>query len=158
MKIKMLVMDVDGTLTDGHIYMSAAGEAMKAFHSQDGYGIAQILPKLGIMPVIITGRTSQIVANRAAELKITRLYQGASDKLPLLQTVAAELGVCAEEIAYIGDDLNDLTCMQYCGLTGCPADAVPEIRETVNFVSSRNGGQGAVREFIDMIQKQYDES
>ena len=131
--------------------MSAAGEAMKAFHSQDGYGIAQILPKKGITPVIITGRNSQIVANRAAELKITRLHQGVSDKLPVLKAIAAELGAAPEEIAYIGDDLNDLACMQYCGLTGCPADAVPEIRKAVDFVSSRDGGRGAVREFVDYI-------
>ena len=154
MKIKILVMDVDGTLTDGHIYMSPDGEAMKAFHCQDGYAIAQILPKLGIAPVIITGRNSKIVANRAAELKITHLYQGVSDKLPVLKAIAAELDATAEEIAYIGDDLNDLDCIQYCGLTGCPADAVPEIRDIVDFVSSRDGGRGAVREFVDMIRKQ----
>lgn len=155
MKIKMLVMDVDGTLTDGCIYMGPNGEAMKAFHSQDGYAIAQVLPRLGIAPVIITGRKSDIVANRAAELKIRHLYQGVADKLPRLRELAAELGVEAEEIAYIGDDLNDLDCIRYCGFTGCPADAVPEIRQAVDFVSSRNGGRGAVREFVDVIQKRY---
>ena len=155
MKIKMLVMDVDGTLTDGCIYMGPNGEAMKAFNCQDGYAIAQILPKLGITPVIITGRRSAIVANRAAELKITHLHQGVADKLPKLQEIAAELGAAAAEIAYIGDDLNDLDCMRYCGFTGCPGDAVPEIREIADFVSNRNGGRGAVREFVDLIKKQY---
>ena len=150
--IKILVMDVDGTLTDGCIYMGPQGEAMKAFHAQDGYAIAQILPKLGITPVIITGRNSQIVANRASELRITHLHQGVSDKLSLLQEIARELGADREAVAYIGDDLNDLDCIRWCGLTGCPADAVPEIRSAVDFVSSRNGGRGAVREFIDFIR------
>ena len=150
--IKMLVMDVDGTLTDGCIYMGPQGEAMKAFNCQDGHGIAQILPKLGITPVIITGRNSQIVANRAAELKISHLHQGIYDKLPLLQEIARELGAGREEVAYIGDDMNDMDCINWCGLTGCPADAVPEIRAAVDFISSRNGGRGAVREFIDHIR------
>ena len=151
-KIKILVMDVDGTLTDGCIYMGSQGEAMKAFNAQDGYAIAQILPTIGITPVIITGRNSQIVANRAAELKITHLHQGVHDKLSLLREIAREQGAAREEVAYIGDDLNDLDCIRWCGLTGCPADAVPEIRSAVDFVSSRNGGRGAVREFIDYIR------
>lgn len=153
MKIKMLVMDVDGTLTDGHIYMGANGELMKAFHAQDGYGIAQILPKLGIVPVIITGRTSDILEKRAAELKITRLYQGIGDKLALLRILAAEMEAAPEEIACIGDDLNDLECIRFCGFTGCPADAVPPIVSAVNYVCRREGGRGAVREFIDHIAK-----
>ena len=150
--IKMLVMDVDGTLTDGCIYMGPQGEAMKAFNAQDGYGIAQILPKLGITPVIITGRSSQILENRAAELKITQLHQGIHDKLTLLQKIAQELGAEQQGVAYIGDDLNDLDCIRWCGFTGCPADAVPEIRAAVNFVSSKTGGRGAVREFVDYIR------
>ena len=144
-------MDVDGTLTDGCIYMGTEGEAMKAFNCQDGYGIAQILPKLGIVPVIITGRSSKIVEQRASELKITHLHQGVADKLSKLKEVAAEFGVAADEIAYIGDDLNDLECIRYCGLTACPADAVPAIQETVQFVCNRTGGNGAVREFIDKL-------
>lgn len=149
MNIKMLVMDVDGTLTDGHIYIGAEGEMMKAFHVQDGYAIAHILPQKGIVPVIITGRKSRIVEKRAEELKITHLYQGVTDKLTMLKKVAAELEVDASRIAYIGDDVNDLECMRYCGLTACPADAVPAVCESVDYVCSRNGGRGAVREFIE---------
>lgn len=152
--IKMLVMDVDGTLTDGHIYMGPEGEAMKAFNCQDGYAIAQLLPKLGIIPVIITGRRSKIVKKRAAELKITHLYQGVADKLPVLQKLAEELGISREEIAYIGDDLNDRECLRYCGFSACPADAVPEIIDLVQYVCKRDGGRGAVREFVDFIGKQ----
>ena len=151
MRIKMLVMDVDGTLTDGHIYVGAEGEMMKAFHVQDGYGIAHILPQLGITPVIITGRSSQIVQKRAAELKITHLHQGIGDKLSKLREVAAELNVTAEEIAYIGDDVNDLDCIRWCGCTACPADAVPEVLAAVDYVCKRDGGRGAVREFIDDV-------
>ena len=151
MKIKMLVMDVDGTLTDGHIYVGAEGELMKAFHVQDGYGIAHILPQLGITPVIITGRSSAIVEKRAAELKIRHLHQGIGDKLAKLREVASELGAAAEEIAYIGDDVNDLDCIRWCGCTACPANAVPEVLTAVDYVCHRNGGRGAVREFIDSV-------
>jgi 3-deoxy-D-manno-octulosonate 8-phosphate phosphatase (KDO 8-P phosphatase) len=156
MKIKMLVMDVDGTLTDGCIYIGAEGEAMKAFHVQDGYAIAHLLPKLGITPVIITGRSSKIVEKRASELKITHLHQGISDKLAKLKEVAAQLGVSSDEIAYIGDDLNDLDCIRYCGHTACPADAVPEVLRSVDYICKRNGGRGAVREYIDfLIEENY---
>lgn len=152
MKIRMLVMDVDGTLTDGHIYMGPGGEAMKAFDCKDGYAIGQMLPKMGIVPVIITGRNSEIVANRAKELHIEQLYQGVADKLPLLQEIAAEHGLTAEEIAYIGDDLNDLACLQYCGLTACPHDAVETVRALVDCVCAHDGGRGAVRDFVEWIQ------
>lgn len=151
MKIKMLVMDVDGTLTNGHIYVGPEGEHMKAFHVQDGYGIAHILPQLGIVPVIITGRSSKIVEKRAGELKITHLHQGVLDKLGKLKEVAAQLGVTAEEIAYIGDDINDLDCIRYCGYTACPADAVCEVQDAVDYVCKRDGGRGAVREFIGLL-------
>ena len=150
--IKMLVMDVDGTLTDGHIYIGAEGEMMKAFHVQDGYAIAHILPTKGIVPVIITGRSSRIVEQRAKELKISHLHQGIADKLSKLKEVAAALGVTADEIAYIGDDVNDLDCIHYCGLTACPADAVPVVRKAVKYICTRNGGSGAVREFIDKFR------
>lgn len=112
MKIKLLVMDVDGTLTDGRIYVGAQGEVMKAFDVRDGYAIAHVLPVHGIVPVIITGRSSEIVVQRAKELKITELYQGVSDKLAKLQKAAAKYGATPEEIAYIGDDLNDLPCIR----------------------------------------------
>lgn len=151
MKIKMLVMDVDGTLTDGHIYVGADGEMMKAFHVQDGYAIAHILPEKNIIPVIITGRSSKIVEKRAQELKITHLHQGIKDKLARLKEVAAAVGAGPEEIAYIGDDLNDLDCIRYCGCTACPADAVPEVLEAVDYVCQRDGGRGAVREFIGTL-------
>lgn len=144
-------MDVDGTLTDGHIYIGAQGETMKAFHVQDGYAIAHLLPMEGIIPAIITGRSSEIVQQRAGELKITELYQGVKDKLSRLKLVAEKHHVLPEEIAYIGDDLNDLDCIRYCGLSACPADAVPVVIDEVDYVCTRDGGRGAVREFIDHL-------
>lgn len=119
MSIKMLVMDVDGTLTDGRLYIGAKGELMKSFDVKDGYAIAQ-LKKNGIEPVIITGRKSDIVLMRAKELKITELYQGIEDKLSKLQEILLKRKILPEEVAYIGDDLNDIQCMKYCGLSGCP--------------------------------------
>lgn len=151
MKIKMLVMDVDGTLTDGRIYIGSQGEVMKAFDVKDGYGIVQ-LSKSGVIPVIITGRKSDIVAERAKELHITELYQGIDDKLMKLKEVAAKYQLSSDEIAYIGDDLNDLACIQFCGLTACPKDAVDKVKQQVEYVCNNIGGYGAVREFIAQIE------
>lgn len=148
MKIKLLVMDVDGTLTDGKIYMGENGEVMKAFNIKDGYAIAHMLPEMGIIPVIITGRKSKIVENRAKELGIIELYQGVVNKLDQLKKVAEKYKAATEEIAYIGDDLNDLECIEYCGVAVCPADAVEKVKRKVTYVCQSNGGEGAVREFI----------
>lgn len=145
-------MDVDGTLTDGKIYMSASGEAFKAFNIKDGYTI-YTLDKIGIIPVIITGRESKIVERRAEELKIKECYQGISDKLVKLQEVAAKHGVSMEEIAYIGDDYNDLACMEVCGFTGCPQDAEEDIKPKVDYVCQMKSGEGALREFVKQIIK-----
>lgn len=152
MKIKLLVMDVDGTLTDGKIYMGENGEVMKAFNVKDGYAIAHMLPEMGIIPVIITGRKSKIVENRAKELGITELYQGVGDKLAQLKIVAEKYNAAPEEIAYIGDDLNDLECIEFCGVTACPVDAVEKVKKTVNLVCNKKAGEGAVRDFIENIK------
>lgn len=149
--IKLLVMDVDGTLTDGKIYMGPDGEAMKAFDVKDGYAIAHMLPEMGIVPVIITGRESQIVANRAKELGITELYQGVSNKLDQLKKVAEKYSTPPEELAYIGDDLNDLECIEYCGFSACPNDAVEEIKNAVDYVCKYDGGRGSVRCIIGAL-------
>lgn len=147
MKIKMLVMDVDGTLTDGRIYIGANGEIMKAFDVKDGYGIVKARES-GIIPVIITGRESEIVKTRAKELNIEELHQGIHDKLSKLKAIAEKYNVDVAEIAYIGDDLNDIECIQHCGVTACPSDAVDEIKNAVDYVCKAEGGRGAVREFI----------
>ena len=153
MKIKLLVMDVDGTLTDGKIYMGENGEVMKAFNVKDGYAIAHMLPEMGIIPVIITGRKSKIVENRAKEIGITELHQGVRDKLAVLKNVAEKYNASPYEIAYIGDDINDLDCIEYCGVTACPADAVDGVKRKVTYVCKKNSGEGAVREFICKIEE-----
>lgn len=149
--IKYLVMDVDGTLTDGKIYMGNDGEMMKAFDIKDGCGIHDILIPAGISPVIITGRSSKILENRCKELGITNLHQGIRNKIEKLLTITTDLST----VAYIGDDINDLSCMEPIketgGLVGCPADAVQKVIDLADFVSKRNGGNGAVREFIEWI-------
>jgi len=151
--IKFLVMDVDGTLTDGKIYMGQNGEMMKAFNIKDGYGIHDILIPAGISPVIITGRKSDIVLNRCSELGIEQVSQAVSDKAAELRRITK----CLAEVAYVGDDLNDMSCMQAVkeagGLIGCPADAAEEVRAIADFVATKNGGEGAVREFIEWIVK-----
>ena len=143
-------MDVDGTMTDGKIYMSPQGECMKAFHIKDGYQIAR-LSNYGITPIIITGRQSEILLQRCRELGITEVHQGVDDKLEKLIEILNGLNCSLNQTAYIGDDLNDLECMEACGLSACPADAVQEIIRNVDYVCGKKGGEGAVREFIEYI-------
>lgn len=150
MRIKFLVMDVDGTLTDGKIYMSGSGELFKAFNIKDGYTI-YTLDKIGIVPVIITGRLSDIVARRAEELRIKECHQGISDKLAKLQDIMQRYGATLDEVAYIGDDYNDLECMRLCGYSACPADAEDDIKQQVDYVCKTKAGEGAVREFVKKI-------
>lgn len=154
MKIKALVMDVDGTLTDGRIYIGPDGECMKAFNVKDGYGIAQVLPKHGILPIIITGRASAITERRAEELNIHCLYQNVSNKVSVLKKIMDEYKLVSDAVAYIGDDLNDLPAMKVCGCVGCPNDSAKKVIEYADYVCTKNGGAGAVREFIDYIVKE----
>lgn len=155
--IKYFVMDVDGTLTDGKIYMGTDGEFVKAFDIKDGCGIHDLLIPSGIVPVIITGRTSQIVRNRCQELGIKALYQGISNKKEKLEEILRQNGDSYADVAYIGDDINDLECMKAVllkgGLVGCPQDAVKEVKNISSFVSNKNGGAGAVRDFVEWVLK-----
>lgn len=155
--IKLFIMDVDGTLTDGSIYISPDGECMKAFNVKDGHGIKK-LKKYGIIPIIITGRNSQIAVRRANELGIDGLFQGIDDKRAKVHELAKEYGCKYDslsgkyiDIAYIGDDENDIGAMQVCGCAGCPEDAVETVKSEVDFIADKQGGKGAVREFIEYI-------
>lgn len=154
---KLLFMDVDGTLTDGKIYMGKGGEEVKAFNIKDGYAIANILPQKKIVPVIITGRESEIVSRRAEELGIGCCLQNVKDKKPEMIKVANSYGIFQNEngilpgTAYIGDDVPDYDCMKIAEKRGCPKDAVDAIKQISDFVSTQNGGDGAVREFIEWI-------
>lgn len=149
--IRYLVMDVDGTLTDGKIYMGNDGEVMKAFNIKDGCGIFDILIPAGITPIIITGRNSRIVENRCSELGIKEIHQGVSNKIEKLLNITNNLS----SVAYIGDDINDLSCMlsvkEAGGVVGCPKDAMKKVKELADFVAEHNGGDGAVRDFIEWV-------
>lgn len=149
--IKILVMDVDGTLTDGSVNIGQNGEIYKQFNAKDGYGIAHILPLKSITPVIITGRNSNILKIRSEELKIQYLYQGIDDKLVLLNELLKKWGFEYKNVAYIGDDLNDLPCIEKASVTACPNDAIEYLKNIVDYVAKSGGGQGAVREFIDWL-------
>lgn len=150
-RIKFLFMDVDGTLTDGKLHISSAGESFKSFYARDGYGIRYILPQYGITPVIITGRSSEIVSYRAEELGIQAVYQNIADKAGCVREIAATYQLSSAEMAYIGDDLNDLPAMELCGVRGCPVDAVSAVKKICGYVCINPGGGGAVREFIDWL-------
>lgn len=150
MDIKVLVMDVDGTLTDGKIYMSDKGEIMKAFNVKDGYAISH-LKDYDIIPVIITGRKSEILRKRCEELNIVEYYQGVNNKVYKLRYILDKLNCTFTQTAYIGDDINDLDCILLCGLTGAPSDSASIVLKSVDYKCKAKGGNGAVREFIDYI-------
>ncbi len=162
-KINYLVMDVDGTLTDGKIYMGNDGEMMKAFNIKDGCGIHDILLPAQIVPVIITGRRSRILENRCKEIGIDSLFQGISNKVEQLKLFLSNVGSGLSKVAYIGDDINDLACMKEVknagGVIGCPNDAADSVKSIANYISVKNGGEGAVRDFIEHIvyHSEYDE-
>lgn len=150
--IKLLVMDVDGTLTDGSIFIGEHGEIMKRFNCKDGYAIQNILPQMQVVPAIITGRESEILVRRCEELHIKYLVQNCQNKVGALSEIIGELGIKMSEVAYIGDDLNDLACMRQVGYRGCPHDAAEEIKVICEYVCVSDGGRGAVREFIEWIR------
>ena len=149
-KIKLLALDVDGVLTDGSIYISPAGEVFKGFNAKDGMGISCAL-RSGLQIAVITGRQSPIVERRCEELGITLLQQGVKDKRLALQQMAQELGLVREEIAYMGDDLNDIPAFKASGLNLVPADAAMEVLTVADIITKASGGRGAVREAITMI-------
>lgn len=156
MSFKLFVMDVDGTLTDGKIYITEKGEAFKSFDVKDGYAIKNILHSIGMKSAIITGRISEIVQKRAEELDIDWVYQGISNKKECLQVLIKEHGYHKENVIYMGDDLNDLECMEMAGYSCCPADAHERVKERADYVANKCGGAGAVREVIDMLNaKEY---
>ena len=149
-KVRLLLLDVDGILTDGRLYFSNSGEESKAFHSLDGHGI-KMLMLAGIPVGIITGRESNIVTKRAADLGIDILYQGREDKIDVLKEIIANKGIEAHAIAYAGDDLPDLPVLQAVGLSFSVPGAHPDVKGAVNAITKRCGGEGAVREITDFI-------
>ncbi len=151
-KIKLLVCDVDGVFSDGRIYLGNDGEELKAFHTKDGFGI-KALGSSGVDVAIITGRRSSIVANRMSALNVKHIVQGQEDKLPALISLAQQLGLSLNEIAYIGDDIPDLACILHVGLGIAVQDAHPSVLAQANYTTFVRGGFGAVREVCDLIMQ-----
>ena len=149
-RIRFLILDVDGVMTDGGLYYSADGVEFKRFNAQDGYGIV-CARECGLGIGIISGRETPIVAARARALGINDVYQGAADKVEAMRAIQARYGLEDDQIAYIGDDVFDLPLLSVVGLSAAPKNARPEVRRRVHFVTSASGGEGAVRELIDFI-------
>lgn len=148
--IRLVCFDVDGTLTDGRLIFDSQGHESKAFHVHDGQGL-RLLEDSGIAVALITARQSRIVQARGSDLRLKYVYDGVSDKLAVLQSICAQEGLSLSQVAYMGDDYPDLACLQSVGLSACPADAMPAIRNSVHWCSSRPGGLGAARELADRI-------
>ena len=148
--IRLLVMDVDGVMTDGKITYTSDGQELKSFNIKDGLGIKRAQAS-GIETAIITGRTSPMVERRARELGIAHLVQGREDKLSALSALVDQMNLSLVQVAYIGDDLPDLTAIESVKLGACPADAATEVKSKANWVSTRAGGDGCVREICDLL-------
>ncbi|MGI5862265.1 MAG: KdsC family phosphatase [Myxococcales bacterium] len=151
-KVELLVLDVDGVLTDGGLYYGHDGEAMKRFDVRDGHGLT-LARRVGLRAAILTARRSQIVQVRGEELGISPVFQGRKDKLAGFEELLADTGLAPEQTAYVGDDLNDLGPLALAGLSACPADACAEVRRAVHYVARAAGGHGAVREIVELLLK-----
>lgn len=149
-RVEVLVLDVDGTLTDGGMYYGATGEAMKKFDTRDAKGL-QLLRESGVRLAVITGENSAAVTARMRKLRIDDYHPGIENKLPLLKRLAAEWEVPLTNIAYMGDDVGDAACLQHAGFRLCPANAVPEIMRLCDYITTAPAGAGAVREACDLI-------
>jgi 3-deoxy-D-manno-octulosonate 8-phosphate phosphatase (KDO 8-P phosphatase) len=149
-KIKVVAMDLDGVLTDGRIIMDSNGVETKNFDVQDGFGIV-FLRKCGIKTAILSARESGVVAHRAEDLKIDKVYVGAYPKLGAYERMLEEFKVRDEEVCFIGDDLADLAVMRRCGVSVAVANAVSEVKQIADYVTVRQGGRGAVRETVELI-------
>lgn len=149
-KIKLLAFDVDGVMTDGSVTYDENGVEYKTFNVKDGHGIVRA-NKSGFITAIITARNNGTVQHRAENLKITEIYQGQKYKLPALEEIMSKYGFTYENVAYMGDDIPDICILEKVGIASCPNDAVDEVLNICNFISSKNGGRGAVRELCDYI-------
>jgi 3-deoxy-D-manno-octulosonate 8-phosphate phosphatase (KDO 8-P phosphatase) len=151
-QIKLLLSDVDGVLTDGGIIIDDHGLETKRFNVKDGHGI-KLLQRAGIEVALLTGRTSKVVSHRAAELHITNIIQGAKDKKTAYRGLKEQTGYADEEIAYVGDDVVDIPILRQVGVAIAVEDAVDEVKAVADYVTSRPGGQGAIREVAECILK-----
>ncbi|HSW07561.1 KdsC family phosphatase [Aquabacterium sp.] len=148
--MKAAIFDVDGVLTDGRLFIGERGEVFKAFHALDGHGL-KLLAQGGITPVIVTGRDSAAVRRRVADLGLTRAYFGVADKLMVADQICLELGIDWGELAVIGDDWPDLPLLVRAGFACAPANAHAEAKAVAHHVTTARGGEGAAREFCDLL-------
>ncbi|MCG8567715.1 MAG: HAD-IIIA family hydrolase [Desulfobacterales bacterium] len=151
-QIKLLLLDVDGVLTNGQITYTDSGAQVKSFNSKDGLGI-RLLMDAGIQVGIVTGRTSGALRHRCENLGLDLLFDGIKDKSKSIETISQKMGIAPEKMAFMGDDLIDLPAMTRVGFSVAVADAVPEVRQQADFITRAKGGQGAVREFCELILK-----
>lgn len=149
-KIKLLVFDVDGVMTDGSITYDENGVEYKTFNAKDGHGLAKMI-RNGFMTAVITGRRNGTVDRRAEDLRFTEVYQGVKNKLPILEGIMQKYELTFDEVSYMGDDEPDIPILEKVGISACPADAVENVKKVCNFVSSKDGGKGAVRELCDFV-------
>lgn len=156
-KIRLVAFDVDGVFTDGRFYLSNAGVESKAFYTQDGFGVRQLLAT-GIDVVVISGRKSDAVEKRMSELGVTHVIQGCGDKVAALDRIIADLGITPAECAYVGDDIPDLPLLNHVGVSVAVANAVSELRRQCDISTSAAGGHGAVREVCDLVLAAQDRS
>ncbi|MDE6835748.1 MAG: HAD-IIIA family hydrolase [Muribaculaceae bacterium] len=150
---KLFITDIDGVWTDGGMYYTAEGDVMKRFSVKDGWGVA-FLRHLDIPVAIMTGENSQVVARRAEKLKIDRCYLGVKDKLALASSLCEELGISLREVAFIGDDINDLPLLREVGFPGCPENTPFYVAAHARYIGEKSGGDGAFREFVETILAQ----
>jgi len=149
-RIRLFATDVDGVLTDAGMYYSESGDEWKKFNTRDGMGI-KLLQQAGILTAIITQESTQIVMRRAQKLTIPEVHQGAFDKLAVLKDLIARHHLTMEQVAYMGDDVNDLQVLGAVGFSAAPADGMPVVLKTVRYLCKQKGGEGAVREVADLI-------
>jgi YrbI family 3-deoxy-D-manno-octulosonate 8-phosphate phosphatase len=149
-RIRILIMDVDGVLTDAGMYYSENGDELKKFNTRDGHGIT-LLHAAGLKTALVTRERTSIVARRAEKLRITEVHQGALDKVPIVQGLLGAHGLTPAQACYIGDDLGDRDVMAVVGLAVAVADAMPAIKKVAHYVTRKRGGEGAVREICDML-------
>lgn len=151
--IDLLVVDVDGTLTDAGMYYSEKGEQLKKFNTRDAKGL-ELVRREGIMVCIMSSEDSDIVKSRAQKLQLESVFLGISDKLQTLKRLCERRGLDLANVAFIGDDINDLECIKNVGLSGCPSDAQKEVRRNAGYICKNGGGKGAVREFCELLMAQ----
>jgi YrbI family 3-deoxy-D-manno-octulosonate 8-phosphate phosphatase len=149
--IKLLLTDCDGVLTDTGVYYSETGEELKRFSIRDGMGVERLRNEAGVDVGIITGERSGSVIARAKKLNIEELHLGIKDKIACLERICERLNIQKSEIAYIGDDVNDLSVIREIGLSACPSDGMEMVSKEVDFVCTKEGGKGAFREFAELV-------